>query len=312
MSRAEYDRISEAYAAARFGPDATVGQMREAFAAGAAPAPAGVACERVELGGRPALQLTAAARDGHPAGGALLYLHGGGFVIGSAETGAGVAGALAARTGATAYSLDYRLAPEDPFPAAVDDTLAAYRDLLDRAPADRIVVAGDSAGGGLAIAMLLAARDAGMPVPAGVAVFSPWVDLTLSGPSIESRDGDDPLFTPADLTWYAERYLPGPDRDVRARAPLASPALADLTGLPPMLVQVGGRELLLDDAVRLAARAAHDGVDIVLEVEAGAPHNVQTSVGSSPAAEVLLDRAGAFLATTLGDLTRAEVQAFVR
>jgi monoterpene epsilon-lactone hydrolase len=296
MSRPEFDRLSEAYAAARFPAGATVDEMRAAFAAGAVPPPPGVSASRTALGGRPAIAL---APDAGDAATALLYLHGGGYVIGSAETGVGVASALARRSGATAYSLDYRLAPEHPFPAALDDAVAAYAELAGRYGAGALAVAGDSAGGGLAIATLVAARDRGVELPAAVVVFSPWTDLTMSGASVHDRDGDDPLFETADLHGYANRYLSGAGREELAASPLASPVFADLRGLPPLMVQVGSRELLHDDALRLAVRAAHDDVDVTLESAARAPHNYQTSVGALAAADAALDRAGEFLARRL-------------
>ncbi|MEV6350697.1 alpha/beta hydrolase [Actinoplanes sp. NPDC051851] len=238
--------------------------------------------EDVTLGGRPAVRLSA----GEPqAGPTLLYLHGGGFVVGSGRTGARLAGALIARSGGVAYSLDYRLAPEHPFPAASRDALAAYRELIGRG---EVLVAGDSAGGGLVISLLIAARDAGLPQPAAAVVFSPWVDLTLSGDSLRTRDGVDPLFEPASLRWYAERYAPGAEL-------AASPLFADLTGLAPLLVQVGDEELLLDDAVRLAERATAAGVAVTLEVGAGLPHVYQHHFGRLDDAVDALDRAAAFL-----------------
>jgi len=150
---------------------------------------------------------------------------------------------------------DYRLAPEHPYPAAVEDGLAAYAGLLESgiSPA-RVLVAGDSAGGGLAVAALLAARDRGLPQPAAVAVFSPWADISRSGASMHAKDGTDPLFSYDAMGWYAGRYLPAGERS----APLASPVFATLAGLPPLLIQAGSDEVLLDDAVRLAANAGQD------------------------------------------------------
>ncbi|MEN0128857.1 MAG: alpha/beta hydrolase [Brevundimonas sp.] len=246
----------------------------------------------VTLGGVPALRL--APPD--TTGGALLYLHGGGYVIGSARSGAGLAAALARRARLAAYSLDYRLAPEHPFPAAVDDGLAAYRALLGEGrDVSPLVVAGDSAGGGLALATLLAARDEGLPLPAAVVLLSPWADLTLTGESLRTKEADDPIFDAADIAEYATRYLDGHD----PADPQVSPILADLTGLPPLLVQVGTNEVLLDDATRLAARAAAAHVEVTLEVVARAPHVFQHFAGNLDEADAALDRAGRFLTARL-------------
>jgi acetyl esterase/lipase len=279
---------------APFDRDASVAEQRATFAERqTAPLPDDITVAETTLGGRPALDLRAPGTDPRQV---LLYLHGGGYVVGSARTGARLAVALGRRAGVRAVSLDYRLAPENPFPAAVDDALAAYRELLDGGlRADEIAVAGDSAGGGLAVATLLAARAAGLPQPAAVAVFSPWVDLTLSGDSMVAKDGVDPLFTRERIAAYAERYVPQRDRS----APLVSPAFADLTGLPPLLVQVGSHEVLLDDAVRLAGRAAADDVAVTLDVAPGVPHVFQSFLGMLDDAEEALDRAGRFLRARL-------------
>ncbi|WP_042430770.1 alpha/beta hydrolase, partial [Streptacidiphilus anmyonensis] len=248
---------------------------------------------RTVLGGRPALELEPVGAADR---GRLLYLHGGGYVIGSPDTHAGLAGDLALRAGLRATSVDYRLAPEHPFPAAVDDGLAAYRELLETGADPRdLVLAGDSAGGGLSLATLLAAREAGLPQPAAVVVFSPWVDLTLGGASIRGKRDADPIFVEADLRAYADRYLGAGDR----AQPLASPVFADLAGLPPLLVQVGANELLLDDAVRLAGRAGADGVEVTLEVGPELPHVYQQSYGRLDEADAALDRAARFLTAHL-------------
>ena len=247
---------------------------------------------RVLLGGVPALRL-------EPSGAAdaeLLYLHGGGYVIGSARSGAGLAAELARRTHAVAQTLDYRLAPEHPFPAALQDALAAYRALLDAGhEAQRLVVAGDSAGGGLALALLVSARDEGLPLPAAAVVMSPWVDLTLSGESLHTKEVDDAIFDAADIAEYASRYVGDHD----PADPRVSPLLADLSGLPPLLVQVGTNEVLLDDATRLAARAAAAHVDVTLEVYARAPHVFRHFAGRLDEADRALDRAGRFLSRSL-------------
>ncbi|MEU8465670.1 alpha/beta hydrolase [Streptomyces sp. NPDC029003] len=272
----------------------TPAELRTGFAAAMTrPAPDGVTIRRTALGGRPALELEPA---GAAARGLLLYLHGGGYVIGSPDTHTGLAGELAVRTGLRTTSVDYRLAPEHPFPAAVDDGLAAYRELLDTGTDPReLVVAGDSAGGGLSIATLLAARQAGLPQPAAVVVFSPWVDLTLSGASMRTKEDADPIFTEADVRAYADLYVGAGDRS----HPLASPVFADLTGLPPLLVQVGANEVLLDDAVRLAARAGADDVEATLEIGPGLPHVYQSEHGRLDEADAALDRAARFLSSHL-------------
>ncbi|TCO44631.1 acetyl esterase/lipase [Kribbella antiqua] len=238
------------------------------------------------LGGVPALDVQVEGADGD---GVIFYLHGGGYVIGSARTGANLAAPLARRTGLPAVSLDYRLAPENPFPAAVDDALAAYKELLGSGRP--IVIAGDSAGGGLALATMLAARRDGLPLPAAAVVFSPWADLTLSGASLDTRGDYDPLFSRAHMEEYAEKYLAGHD----PKDELASPLLADLTGLPPLLIQVGSAEVLLDDALQLAVRAAEHEVDVSLDVVAGAPHVYQLMVGLMDEADTALTRAADWL-----------------
>jgi monoterpene epsilon-lactone hydrolase len=253
----------------------------------------GVTLRARSLGGRQALDI---AVDGAGRDGVILYLHGGGYVLGSAQTGTHLATALARRVGSPAVSLEYRLAPEHPFPAAVEDVLAAYRELLDGGlRASDIVLAGDSAGGGLAIATMLAAGRADLPQPAGAAIFSPWVDLTLAGESMDTRAALDPIFNRERLGALADQYLAGQD----PRDELISPVFADLTGLPPLLVQVGSHEVLLDDAVRLASRARECEVDVILDVVAGVPHVFQSFAGTLDEADEALDRAGRFLARRL-------------
>ncbi|MEF9524389.1 MULTISPECIES: alpha/beta hydrolase [Streptomyces] len=296
MSRHQRDALDALLRSApRAETPPTPEEQREGFAAALTrPAPDGVVSRRTVLGGRPALELDPDTASGP---GRLLYLHGGGYLAGSPDTHAGLAGELARRAGLRAVSVDYRLAPEHPFPAAVDDGLAAYRELLSTGtdPQD-LVLAGDSAGGGLGIATLLAAREAGLPQPAAVALFSPWVDLTLTGGSIRSKEGADPIFTEADVRAYADLYVGTGDR----AAPLASPVFADLAGLPPLLVQAGANEVLLDDAVRLAGRAGADDVEVTLEVGPGLPHVYQLHYGRLEEADAALDRAARFLTAHLG------------
>lgn len=225
--------------------------------------------------------------------GTILYFHGGGFVFGSPETALSLTGNLVARTGFRALSVDYRLAPEHPFPAAIEDTVAAYRALLDGGTdPESIVFAGDSAGGGLTVTTCLAARAAGLPLPAGIVAFSPGLDHTRSGESMETKDGIDPFFTRDGLKNTGEWYLAGQD----PRQELLSPAVfADPTGFPPMLIQVGTNEILLDDSTRMAARARAAGVDVILDVTADVPHVFQAFAGILDEADQALDRAALFL-----------------
>lgn len=219
-----------------------------------------VALEAASVGGVPGEWVGApGARDDE----ALLYLHGGGYVFGSPRSHRHFVAALSGETGLRALLLDYRLAPEHPFPAAVDDALVAYRALLgDGLSPRRIVVAGDSAGGGLAIVLMLAARAAGLPQPAVGICLSPWTDLTGTAGSLTSRAATDPTVSKAGLDGLAAVYLGGAD----PTDPLASPVFGDLAGLPPLLIQVGGAEVLLDDSVTLHQRAIAAGVASTLEV----------------------------------------------
>jgi monoterpene epsilon-lactone hydrolase len=193
---------------------------------------------------------------------AVLYLHGGGYVIGSPRSHRHLAAAIARAAGTAALVLDYRLAPEHPFPAALEDALAAYQWLLGRGLSPgRIVVAGDSAGGGLTVATLLTARDRGLPQAAAGVCISPWVDLTCGGATYVTKAAVDPIVTRQSVSMMSEAYAGSDDR----KAPLISPLYADLRGLPPLLVHVGSDEVLLDDALGLAERARAAGVDVTLE-----------------------------------------------
>jgi acetyl esterase/lipase len=193
---------------------------------------------------------------------AVLYLHGGGYVIGSPRSHRHLAAAIARAAGAVALVPDYRLAPEHPYPAALEDALAAYEWLIARGIAPgRIVIAGDSAGGGLTAATLLAIRDRGLPKPAAGVCISPWVDLTCSGSTYKTKAAADPIVTRDSITAMSRAYVAGGD----ATAPLVSPVFADFRGLPPLLIQVGTEEVLLDDARGLAARARAGGVETTLE-----------------------------------------------
>jgi len=193
----------------------------------------------------------------------VLYLHGGAYRLGSPATHRHLIAHVATASRAEVAFADYPLAPEDPFPAAVDFARDAYVSLLDRLPANRIAVAGESAGGGLAVALMLRLRDEGLPLPAAAAVNSPWMDLECGGESMAARASRDPMLTRTGLLAAAAEYLAGAD----PRNPYASPIHGDLTGLPPLLVQVGTEEILHDDAVALA-----DQADARLIVVPDAPH----------------------------------------
>ena len=193
----------------------------------------------------------------------VLYLHGGCYAAGSIDTHRDLITRLASAASTRILGLNYRLAPAHPFPAALDDTVAAYRWLLELGlDASRIALAGDSAGAGLALAATLKLRGDGIPLPAALACISPWVDLAVAGPSMETNASNDPIVSRPMLLGWAKLYLGDHD----PRTPLASPLYADLRGLPPLLIQVGSAEVLLDDATRLAERASAAGVNATLEV----------------------------------------------
>jgi len=224
--------------------------------------------------------------------GAILYLHGGGYVIGSTRSHRHLAAAIAVAAGAPALLLDYRRAPECPFPGALDDAVAAYRWLLAAGLAPRrIVIAGDSAGGGLTIATLLALRDGDVPLPAGAVCISPWVDLTCSSGSYEAKAASDPIVQRVAVAAMAQAYL----GDTDATTPLASPLYADFRGLPPLLIHVGSEEVLVDDATRLAERAKAAGVDTTLEVWDQMIHVWHWFLPMLDEAQTAIDRIGAFI-----------------
>ena len=245
----------------------------------------------VTAGGVPAHWLTAPGAD---TGRVLLFLHGGGYELGSVRSDGELAARLGRASGMRVLFPEYRLAPEHPFPAAIDDVLAAWRWLRtgQGLTAPSIAVAGDSAGGGLAVALLVATRDAGQALPAAAALMSPTVDLTSSGVSMTDRAGQDPISTPAMLAQFAADYLAGAD----PTTPLASPLFAPLAGLPPLLIQVGTADLLLSDSERLAAAAAAAGVDVTLQIGEGLPHVYQLLLGTPEAAQAT-EQIGTFLRT---------------
>jgi acetyl esterase/lipase len=259
----------------------------------AVPLPPDVRTQGATLGGVPVVSVEI---DGADSADVVLYLHGGAYVLGTALAGAGLAAELARRAGARAVSVDYRLAPEHPYPAGLSDAVAAYRALLESGvAADRICLAGESAGGGLALAALVALRDDGLPSPSCAVLMSPWVDLTLSGPSLAGKAGVDPALTGEGLRRRAADYAGAAD----PAESLVSPLFADLTGLPPLLVQAGSHEILLDDATRLAARAAAADVVVTLDVTPGVPHVFQGFAAMLDEGRDALDRAGAFIRSQL-------------
>jgi len=260
----------------------------EQFAAGT-PLPEWATTTPVDAGGVPAEWVTANDGDG---GGVLLHLHGGGYCIGSPATHRRLVAEMARGAGVRALSIDYRLAPEHPFPAAVDDAVAAYRWLLAQGtPPSSIAVAGDSAGGGLTVATLLALRDAGDPLPAAAVCISPWLDLECTGESIVGRADTDPIINAAMLKVMADSYLGGGD----CRTPLASPIHAELSGLPPLLVQVGTAEVLMDDALRLADKAKAAGTTVELETWDEMIHVWHLFVDLLPEARQAIERIAEFL-----------------
>jgi monoterpene epsilon-lactone hydrolase len=250
--------------------------------------PDGTHVERVRAGGVPAEWV----RAPHAGRGVVLYLHGGGYCVGSLNTHRPLVARISAATGLRGLALDYRLGPEHRFPAAVDDAVAAYRWLLAQdVPPGEIVVAGDSAGGGLTVATLVALRDAQLPRPAGGACISPWVDLEGAGDSMTTCAALDPMVQRDGLLLMAAAYLGAAD----PRHPLASPLHADLHGLPPLLIHVGTAETLLDDSVRLAARAKAAGVDVELDVWDEMIHVWHAFAPLLPEAEQAIAKLGAWM-----------------
>jgi acetyl esterase/lipase len=264
----------------------------------AQPLPAEVTMTAAALGGVPTAEITI---DGIEPRHVVLYFHGGVYVLGDAFQAAALAAQIGRRTRAKVISVDYRLAPEHPYPAAVDDALAAYQALLDdgTAPSD-IAFAGESAGGGLAVATLVNARDHGLPLPAAAFVMSPYADLTLAGTSMDTKREADPLLSRENLQARVPDYTSGHD----AALGLISPIFADLSGLPPLIIQAGTHEVLLDDAVRLARQAATADVEVTLDITPGVPHVFQAYYPILDEAAAALDRAGQLLSAHLAGAER--------
>jgi monoterpene epsilon-lactone hydrolase len=251
--------------------------------------PTDVRCEPVNAGGVPAEWITTPGVNTERV---IYYLHGGGYAYGSINTHREMVSRLSRAASARVLIIDYRLAPENPFPAALDDSTAAYRWLLSvGVNPTRLVIAGESAGGGLTVATLVALRDAGEPLPAAGICLSPWVDLECLGESMVTKGEIDPMATREGTLMLAKAYL----RDTDPRTPLASPLYADLTGLPPLLIQVGTAEILFDDATRLANRARAAGVDVILEPWEDMIHMWHFFAAILPEGQQAIDRIGEFI-----------------
>jgi epsilon-lactone hydrolase len=278
-----------------FPVDSDVDEQRRLFRelASAQPLPADVTVTEAALGDVRTAEISV---DGVEPRHVVLYFHGGVYVIGDAFSAADLASQVGRRTQAEVIAVDYRLAPEHPYPAAVDDALAAYEALLDKgiAPSD-IVFSGESAGGALAVVTLVNARDHGLPLPAAAFVMSPYADLTLSGATIETKREVDPLMSRELLEPRVVDYTSGQD----AALGLISPVFADLSGLPPLIIQAGTHEVLLDDAVRLARQAASADIEVTLDITARVPHVFQAFHAILDEAAAALDRAGQFLSAHL-------------
>ena len=261
MSRAQLEQVIELLTSRERPENPTIEDSRAGFeklarvVGGSTPA----SVRQVDAGGVPSELVSA---EGASSDTVTLYLHGGGYVIGSPRTHREFARRLSAASQAQVLVIDYRLAPEDPFPAPVEDAVSAYRWLLDEGYApERLSIAGDSAGGGLTAATLVSIRDQGLPLPACGVCLSPWVDMEGLGDSMTTRADRDPMVQKEGLVAMAGVYL----ADADPRSPLAAPMYADLSGLPPLLIQVGGSETLFDDAIRLDEKARSAGVETTFE-----------------------------------------------
>jgi acetyl esterase/lipase len=256
--------------------------------------PDGVRYEMTDAGGIGAMWVIP---DGAADDAVLQYVHGGGYVICSLESHRKMVGHIAKAAGVKALHVDYGLAPENPHPGPVNDSVSAYQWLLDQGYAPgRLAIAGDSAGGGLTMATLLALRDRGIPLPAAAVPLSPWIDLEGTGESMDNRAEVDLLVSREALKGMVDHFVGGGD----VRDPLAAPLYGDLTGLPPLYIQVGDEETLLDDSTRLAANARAAGVDVRLDVFPEMQHVFQMMCGVAPEADEAIERIGAWLRERLG------------
>jgi acetyl esterase/lipase len=285
--------------------DRTVPEIRQGFEEIAElwPVPADVKTQPVDANGVPSEWVAVPSSD---PGNVIYYLHGGGYIIGSLNTHREFVSRLCRATGARALVADYRLAPESPFPAAVEDAVTAYRWLLGQGvDPKRTIIAGDSAGGGLTVAALVAIRDAGLELPAAAVCISPWTDMEGIGESMTTKAAVDPIIQKEFLDESAAHYMAGGD----FRAPLASPIYADLSGLPPLLIHVGEAETLLDDSTRLAERAKVAGTEVTLEVWDEMIHVWHIFASMLPEGQQAIDRIGEWVKEKLGTTSGAGVAA---
>jgi acetyl esterase/lipase len=289
MASAELQKVIAARRANAYTPEKTIEQLREeSEARGAVPLPDGTRHEALTVNGVPGEWVDA---PGVATDQVFLFLHGGGYYRGSAASTRATAARISAACGARVFSIDYRLAPEHPFPAAVDDALATYRWLLDQGfAAANMAVGGISAGGGLTLALLLKLKEVGLPLPAAAAPMSAWTDLTQGGDTFVTKADVDPSISKLYLDRMADLYLNGVD----PKTPLASPLFGDLTGLPPLLVHVGTAETLLDDSRLLAERAAEAGVDVTYRAWEDMIHGWHGFGDVLPEAREAIEEIGAF------------------
>ena len=290
MPSAEHEQIVAMLSGGIGLEDLSVHEQRAVMeaSAGMVPADSDIIARDVDAGGVPSDWVTAGGDGG---GRTLLYLHGGGYVMGSRNTHRGLAGRIARAAKARVLLPEYRLAPEHPFPAAVEDAVTCWRWLISQGHAPQhMAIAGDSAGGGLALATLLALKAAGDPMPACGIAMSPWTDLEGTGPSARPGAVEDPILTPAGLLDTGRQYA-----GEALRNPLAAPLHGDLQGLPPLLLQVGTRDVLLSDSTRFAEKARAAGVEVTLEIEEGLIH-VWQMFPDVPEAQDAVARIGRFVA----------------
>ncbi len=288
MASEQLNKVLEILASQPRNPDATIERARAGMEKMAERVAKDVTCEPLRIGEIGAEWIVPPGVENDRV---VLYLHGGGYVMGSIVTHRAMIARIARAAKARALALDYRLAPEHPFPAAVEDATAAYRWLLAQGyKPGKIVIAGDSAGGGLVLAALLSLKDSGEPMPAGAVPISPWTDMEGTGDSVTSGKINDPMVDKEGLLGMAKKYVGEHD----PRNALASPLHGDFHGLPPLLIQVGGAEILLDDATRVAERAKKAGVKVDLEVWPDMIHVWHVFAKILPEGQQAIDKIGAF------------------